>query len=170
MDLKRFVRDIPDFPVKGIIFRDVTPLLKSSHAFRAAIDEMANILSDLSFDCIVSPEARGFIFGSALAYKLGKGFIPVRKPGKLPYETVSFEYQLEYGTAELQIHSDAIEPNQRVIVIDDVLATGGTAEAIGKLIRKLGGEVVAMCFLIELTYLNPRERLKNYEVRTVLKY
>ncbi|AEH50431.1 adenine phosphoribosyltransferase [Pseudothermotoga thermarum] len=170
MDLKKFVRDIPDFPVKGIIFRDVTPLLKSPQAFKFAVDEMARILSDVSFDCIVSPEARGFIFGAALAYKLGKGFVPVRKPGKLPYETVSLEYQLEYGTAQLQIHADAIEPGQKVLIVDDVLATGGTAEAIGKLVQKLGGQVAAMCFLIELTYLNPRERLKGYDVRTVLKY
>ncbi len=170
MELKSFIRDIPDFPVKGIIFRDVTPLLKSPQAFHTAIQELAKELSDVPFDCVVSPEARGFIFGATLAYKLGKGFVPVRKPGKLPYETISFEYQLEYGTAQLQIHADAIEPNQRVVIVDDVLATGGTAEAIGKLIKKLGGQVAAMCFLIELTYLNPRERLKGYEVRSVLKY
>jgi len=170
VDLKTFIRDIPDFPAKGIIFRDVTPLLKNSAAFQKAIDEMTKAMQGMNFDLIVSPEARGFIFGATLAYKLGKGFVPVRKPGKLPYETVSVEYDLEYGTAQLHMHSDAIQKGQRVVIVDDVLATGGTAAAIANLVESVGGEVIGMCFLIELTYLNPREKLKGYDVRSVLTY
>ncbi|HBT39363.1 MAG: Adenine phosphoribosyltransferase [Thermotoga sp. 50_1627] len=170
MELKTFIRDIPDFPAKGIIFRDVTPLLKNPAALQKAIDEMTKILQDMRFDLIVSPEARGFIFGAALAYRLGKGFVPVRKPGKLPYRTVSIEYSLEYGTAQLHMHSDALQQGQRVVIVDDVLATGGTAAAIANLVKNVGGEVTGMCFLIELSYLNPRERLKGYDVRSVLVY
>jgi len=170
VELKTFIRDIPDFPAKGIIFRDVTPLLKNPAALQKAIDEMTKILQDMRFDLIVSPEARGFIFGAALAYRLGKGFVPVRKPGKLPYRTVSIEYSLEYGTAQLHMHSDALQQGQRVVIVDDVLATGGTAAAIANLVKNVGGEVTGMCFLIELSYLNPRERLKGYDVRSVLVY
>lgn len=170
MDLKTFIRDIPDFPAKGIIFRDVTPLLRNPAAFQKAIDEMTKVMQGMNFDLIVSPEARGFIFGATLAYKLGKGFVPVRKPGKLPYETVSVQYDLEYGTAQLHMHSDAIQKGQRVVIVDDVLATGGTAAAIANLVKSVGGEVKGMCFLIELTYLNPREKLKSYDVRSVLTY
>ncbi|KUK21130.1 MAG: Adenine phosphoribosyltransferase [Pseudothermotoga lettingae] len=170
MDLRKFIRDIPDFPFEGIIFRDVTPLLKNPQAFQAAIDKMAETVSDIDFDSIVAPEARGFIFGSALAYKLHKGFIPVRKPGKLPYETTSIEYDLEYGTAKLQIHSDAIDKGEKILLVDDVLATGGTANAIAQLVKKLGGEVAGTCFLVELTYLNPREKLRDYLIRTVISY
>lgn len=170
MDLRSFIRDIPDFPSKGIIFRDVTPLLRNPAAFQKAIDEMTKAIQDLIFDLILSPEARGFIFGAALAYRLGKGFVPVRKPGKLPYHTVSVEYSLEYGTAQLHMHSDALQKGQRVIIVDDVLATGGTAEAMANLVKKMGGEVLGMCFLIELSYLNPRERLKDYDVRSILVY
>lgn len=168
--MKTFIRDIPDFPVKGIIFRDVTPLLRNPAAFQKAIDEMTKAMQGMNFDLIVSPEARGFIFGATLAYKLGKGFVPVRKPGKLPYETVSVEYDLEYGTAQLHMHSDAVQKGQRVVIVDDVLATGGTAAAIANLVKSVGGEVKGMCFLIELTYLNPREKLKSYDVRSVLTY
>ncbi len=170
MDLKDFIRDIPDFPTKGIIFRDVTPLLRNPAAFQKAIDEMTRTIQDMNFDLIVSPEARGFIFGAALAYRLAKGFVPVRKPGKLPYQTVSVEYSLEYGTAQLHMHSDAVQKNQRVVIVDDVLATGGTAAAIADLVKSVGGEVAGMCFLIELSYLSPRERLKGYDVRSVLVY
>ncbi|WP_041076000.1 adenine phosphoribosyltransferase [Thermotoga caldifontis] len=170
MDLKDFIRDIPDFPTKGIIFRDVTPLLRNPAAFQKAIDEMTRTIQDMNFDLIVSPEARGFIFGAALAYRLAKGFVPVRKPGKLPYQTVSVEYSLEYGTAQLHMHSDAVQKNQRVVIVDDVLATGGTAAAIVDLVKSVGGEVAGMCFLIELSYLSPRERLKGYDVRSVLVY
>lgn len=168
--MKTFIRDIPDFPAKGIIFRDVTPLLRNPAAFQKAIDEMTKAMQGMNFDLIVSPEARGFIFGATLAYKLGKGFVPVRKPGKLPYETVSVRYDLEYGTAQLHMHSDAIQKGQRVVIVDDVLATGGTAAAIANLVKSVGGEVKGMCFLIELTYLNPREKLKSYDVRSVLTY
>lgn len=168
--MKTFIRDIPDFPAKGIIFRDVTPLLRNPAAFQKAIDEMTKAMQGMNFDLIVSPEARGFIFGATLAYKLGKGFVPVRKPGKLPYETVSVQYDLEYGTAQLHMHSDAIQKGQRVVIVDDVLATGGTAAAIANLVKSVGGEVKGMCFLIELTYLNPREKLKSYDVRSVLTY
>ncbi len=170
MELKEYIRDIPDFPKKGIIFRDITPLLKDKEAFKEAIDQLAGMVNPEEFDLIIAPEARGFILGSALAYKLGKGFVPVRKPGKLPYKTVYEEFQLEYGTDQLHIHVDAVEKGQKVLIVDDVLATGGTAEALGKLVKKIGGEVYAMLFLIELTFLNPRDRLKNYEVKTLIKY
>ena len=170
MDLKSFIRDIPDFPTKGIIFRDITPLLSNSDAFRGAVDTLCSAVSDLDYEIIVAPEARGFILGSAMAYKEGKGFVPVRKPGKLPYKTVSQEYQLEYGTEILQIHEDAIKKGQKVLIVDDVLATGGTAETLVKLVEKLGGEVVALAFLIELSYLKPRKRLKGYRVETIIVY
>ncbi|PLV56362.1 adenine phosphoribosyltransferase [Thermotoga sp. SG1] len=170
MDLKQFIRDIPDFPQKGIIFRDITPLLKDSRAFREAIDRMCELVSDREFDLVVAPEARGFILGSAMAYKLGKGFVPVRKPGKLPYRTVYEEYQLEYGTEQLHIHEDAIERDQKVLIVDDVLATGGTAEALIRLVKKLGGEISALAFLVELSYLSPRKRLEGYDIKTLIVY
>lgn len=170
MDLKSYIRDIPDFPEKGIIFRDITPLLKDSKAFKYAIDELANKLSNIDFDLIVAPEARGFIFGGALAYKLNKGFVPVRKPGKLPYEVISEKYTLEYGQAELEMHIDGISKGQKVIIFDDVLATGGTAKALKNLVEKAGGNVVAMSFLIELSYLNPREILKDENVISLVVY
>ncbi len=170
MDLTAFIRDIPDFPKKGIIFKDITPLLRDPGAFMVAIDRLAELVQDVEFDLVVAPEARGFIIGSALAYKMGKGFVPVRKPGKLPYKTVSQTFQLEYGTDELQIHVDAIKEGQRVLVVDDVLATGGTAEALGKLVKKLGGQVGAMLFLVELTFLGARERLKDYRIESLIRY
>ncbi len=134
------------------------------------MDTLCSAVSDLDYEIIVAPEARGFILGSAMAYKEGKGFVPVRKPGKLPYKTVSQEYQLEYGTEILQIHEDAIKKGQKVLIVDDVLATGGTAETLIKLVEKLGGEVVALAFLIELSYLKPREKLKGYRVETIIVY
>ncbi len=170
MDLKNFIRDIPDFPVKGIIFRDITPLLRNKEAFGEAVNRLCDAVKDLDFELVVAPEARGFILGSAIAYKLGKGFVPVRKPGKLPYKTVYEEYQLEYGVERLYVHEDAIERGQRVLIVDDVLATGGTAEALIRLVRKLGGEVAGLAFLIELSYLNPRKRLEGYELRTLIVY
>ncbi|QTA37424.1 adenine phosphoribosyltransferase [Thermosipho ferrireducens] len=170
MDLKKFIRDIPDFPEKGIIFRDITPLLKDKNAFQYAINEMTTALKSIDFDVIAAPEARGFIFGGALAYNLGKSFVPIRKPGKLPYKTLSEKYQLEYGTAELEIHEDAINEGEKVLIFDDVLATGGTAKTLKSLIEKTGGIVAGMAFLIELTYLNPRKLLKDEKVISLITY
>ncbi|MFN6992299.1 MAG: adenine phosphoribosyltransferase [Fervidobacterium sp.] len=170
MDLKNFVRDIPDFPQKGVMFRDITPLVKNPEAFKFAIESIVKELEKFDFDLIVCPEARGFIIASPLAYILGKGLVPVRKPGKLPYKTVSDVYELEYGKAELHMHEDAIERGQKVIIIDDVLATGGTALALKRLVEKVGGIVVASAFLIELTYLNPKELLKDLPIIAPIKY
>ncbi|MBT1248399.1 MULTISPECIES: adenine phosphoribosyltransferase [unclassified Thermosipho (in: thermotogales)] len=170
MELKKFIRDIPDFPEKGIIFRDITPLLKDAEAFKFSIDSLSEKLKDIDFDIIVAPEARGFIFGGALSYKLNKGLVPVRKPGKLPYKVISEKYSLEYGEAELQMHIDAISKGQKVIIFDDVLATGGTALSLKKLVEKSGGEVVAMSFLIELSYLNPRKILSDDKIISLIVY
>ncbi|AFG35576.1 adenine phosphoribosyltransferase [Fervidobacterium pennivorans subsp. shakshaketiis] len=170
MDLKAFIRDIPDFPQKGVIFRDITPLIKNPEAFKYAIDTIVEEVKKYEFDLVVCPEARGFIIGAPIAYLLGKGFVPVRKPGKLPYKTVSDTYELEYGKAELHIHEDAIQPGQKVLIIDDVLATGGTALALKRLVEKVGGTVVASAFLIELTYLNPRNLLKDLPIIAPIKY
>jgi len=170
MNLKEKIREIPDFPEKGISFKDITTLLKDGDAFRYAIDTMAKDLRDKEFDIIVGPESRGFIIGTPLAYAMKKGFIPVRKPGKLPAETIRYEYQLEYGTDQLEIHKDAIQKGQKVIVADDLLATGGTIYSTIQLVEQLGGEVVGCVFLIELTYLNGREKLKDYDVRTLIQY
>ncbi|AMW33766.1 adenine phosphoribosyltransferase [Fervidobacterium islandicum] len=170
MDLKSFIRDIPDFPQKGVIFRDITPLIKNPEAFKYAVDTIVEEVKKFDFDLVVCPEARGFIIGAPIAYLLGKGFVPVRKPGKLPYKTVSDTYELEYGKAELHIHEDAIQPGQKVLIVDDVLATGGTALALKRLVEKVGGEVVASAFLIELTYLNPRRLLNNLPIIAPIKY
>lgn len=170
MDLRQYIRNIPDFPVKGIIFRDVTPLLNTPEAFKKSIDLIAERIKKWDFDAIVSPEARGFIFGSTLSYLLSKAFIPIRKPSKLPYRTIRVEYELEYGSAALEMHEDALENNKRVVIIDDVLATGGTVEAISKLIEKASGKVVGMAFLIELSFLNPRKRLKNFPIESLITY
>lgn len=170
MNLKEKIREIPDFPEKGISFKDITTLLKDGDAFRYAIDTMAKDLRDKEFDIIVGPESRGFIIGTPLAYAMKKEFIPVRKPGKLPAETIRYEYQLEYGTDQLEIHKDAIQKGQKVIVADDLLATGGTIYSTIQLVEQLGGEVVGCVFLIELTYLNGREKLKDYDVRTLIQY
>lgn len=170
MELKNFIRDIPDFPQKGVMFRDITPLVKNPEAFKCAIDTIAEELGKYDFDLIVCPEARGFIIAAPLAYKLNKGLVPVRKPGKLPYKTISDVYELEYGKAELHMHEDAIQPNQKVVIIDDVLATGGTAMALKRLVEKAGGIVVASAFLIELTYLNPRNIIKDLPIIAPIKY
>jgi len=170
MNLKKYIRNIPDFPKKGIIFRDITPLLKNPEAFRFAILELSEYFKTKKIDKIVSIEARGFIIGSCLAYELGCGFVPVRKKGKLPYKTISIKYDLEYGKDVLEIHEDAIKEKDKVVIIDDVLATGGTASAVAKLIEKCGGEVVGLGFLIELTYLNPREKLKGYDIFSLIQY
>lgn len=168
--LKDIVRSIPDFPQKRIIFRDITPILSDPEAFQRAITCLKLLASEVDFDVIVAPEARGFIFGSALAHAMGKGFVPVRKKGKLPFETIEEEYALEYGTATLQMHKDAIQKGQRVVIVDDLLATGGTVKAICKLVERLGGEVVRICCLIELPELNGREVLKEYDVETVIEF
>ena len=170
MDLKDTIRSIKDFPEKGIIFRDITTLLKDGNALRQAVDEMADALSDVDYDIVVAPESRGFIFGVPVAYANGKGFVPVRKKGKLPCETISQDYELEYGTATIEMHKDAIVPGQKVVIVDDLIATGGTTEAIIKLIEQLGGEVVKIIFLIELEGLKGREKLSGYDVDAVIKY
>ncbi|MBR0437221.1 MAG: adenine phosphoribosyltransferase [Clostridia bacterium] len=170
MDLKALVRNIPDFPKPGILFRDITPLIGDADGYEALVHQMADTLREQDVDVIIGPEARGFIFGAPLAYALHAGFVPARKPGKLPYETIGYAYGLEYGTDELQIHADAIRPGQRVAIVDDLLATGGTALACAKLAEKAGGVVVGMTFAIELTDLSGRETLKDYPVHTILKY
>ena len=168
--IEEYVRSIPDFPEPGIIFRDVTSILQDAEGLHLAIDLMQEKLKDVEFDVVVGPESRGFIFGVPIAYNLKKPFIPIRKKGKLPRETVSAEYELEYGTATIEMHKDAIVPGQKVVIVDDLIATGGTTEAIIKLIEQLGGEVVKIIFLIELEGLKGREKLSGYDVDAVIKY
>lgn len=168
--IEEYVRSIPDFPEPGIIFRDVTSVLQDADGLALAIDLMQEKLRDVKFDLVVGPESRGFIFGVPIAYNLHKPFVPIRKKGKLPCETVSVKYELEYGTAELEIHRDAIKPGQRVVIIDDLIATGGANEAIIKLIEDLGGEVVKTVFLMELAGLKGREKLAGYDVEAVITY
>ncbi len=170
MDLKANIRDIYDFPKKGIIFRDITTLLKNSEANKEAIDSIVKILEKVEFDYIVGPESRGFIFGAPIAYVMNKGFIPVRKAGKLPAETIKKEYALEYGTAEIEIHKDALKKGDKVVIVDDLLATGGTSKAIAELIERSEASVSAMAFLIELEALNGRDVLKDYNINSVIKY
>jgi len=170
MDLASTIRSVPDFPVEGILFYDITTLLKDAAAFRESIDQLAARYQDTDIDLIVGVESRGFIFGTALAYKLNTGFVPVRKPGKLPAKILSESYELEYGTNKLEIHEDAIEPGQKVLVVDDLLATGGTAQATCTLVERLGGDVVGIAFMIELTFLNGREPLEGYDIFSILKY
>jgi adenine phosphoribosyltransferase len=169
-DLKKFIRDIPDFPKKGIIFHDITPLLQNAEAFMAAIERMAEMLNGREIDYLVGIESRGFIFASALAIKLRTGLVIVRKPGKLPYVTINASYDLEYGSDSLEVHRDAIHNGSRVVLIDDLLATGGTAKAAGDLIGKLGGEIAGYCFLVELTELGGGNKLSPYPVWSVVKY
>jgi adenine phosphoribosyltransferase len=168
--LKRLIREVPDFPKKGILFYDITTLLKDKFGFAALIDKLSQHYLNRSVDLVLGMEARGFIFGPALAYRLNAGFVPVRKPGKLPAETVRENYDLEYGTACLEIHKDAIQPGQRVLIVDDLLATGGTAEATAKLAASLGGEIAGLAFVVELDFLNGREKLKQYDVMSLLHY
>lgn len=170
MDLKKVIREVKDFPQPGIGFKDITTLMQDGEAFKYTIDQFIKDLKDKEVDVIVGPEARGFLMGTPVAYGLGVGFVPVRKPGKLPHETERYEYGLEYGTDVLEIHKDAIKPGQRVAIVDDLLATGGTMEAAAKLIEKLGGEVVSMQFLIELEFLNGREKLSQYDINSLIKY
>ena len=165
-----YIRTIPDFPEPGIMFRDVTSILQSAEGLKLAIDEMIRLLDGVEFDVIAGAESRGFIFGVPIAYNLHKPFIPIRKKGKLPCETVSVEYELEYGTATIEMHKDAIKPGQKVIIIDDLIATGGTNEAMVKMIESLGGEVVKTVFLMELAGLKGRERLEGFDVDAVITY
>lgn len=170
MDFESYIRDVADFPKPGVTFKDITPLLNNTKALTAASDALLNMLADVHVDKVVGVDSRGFIFAPMLASKLGAGFIPVRKKGKLPYKTLSESYNLEYGTDILEIHSDAIKKGEKVLVHDDVLATGGTAQAVCKLVEKLGGEVVQCNFLIQLTFLDGAEKLNGYPIRSLLRY
>ncbi|MBU1693702.1 MAG: adenine phosphoribosyltransferase [Verrucomicrobia bacterium] len=168
--LKNAIRDIPDFPKEGIIFKDITPLLAEPSLFKLAVDTLADRHLESRIDRVCVVESRGFLFGSAVAYRLGAGIVPIRKKGKLPHETLEAAYDLEYGTATLQVHVDAFEPGTRVLLIDDLLATGGTAEASARLIEQLGGKIIEIQFLIELAFLNGREKLTKYPVFAPIVY
>ena len=168
--LEEYVRSIPDFPEPGIIFRDVTSILQDADGLQLAIDALQDLLKDVDVDVIAGTESRGFIFGVPVAYNLHKPFVPIRKKGKLPCETVSQTYDLEYGSAEIELHKDAILPGQKVVLIDDLIATGGTIEAAAKLVESLGGQVVKIIFLMELAGLKGRARLENYDVASVICY
>ena len=170
MDYKKYIESIPDFPAEGVLFRDITPLLANGEVFADAIKQLSAFASSQGAQLVAGPESRGFIFGCPVACELGIGFVPVRKPGKLPRKTISYQYDLEYGSNELSMHADAVKPGQKVIVVDDLLATGGTAEAAINLIKQMGGEVVGCAFLIELDALNGRERLKDYPLFSLIHY
>ncbi len=170
MNLDDYIASIPDYPIEGVLFRDVTPLMGDGEAFHYACSKFVEFAKEIGAEVIVGPESRGFIFGCPVAYDLGIGFVPARKPNKLPRETVSYEYALEYGTNTMEMHKDAIKPGQKVLVIDDLLATGGTIIAANKLVESLGGEVVGCAFLIELEDLKGREKLEGYNVLSLLKY
>ena len=170
MNLNDYIVDVVDFPVKGIVFKDITPLLANGEAFYYATNEMSKFAKEIEADVICAPESRGFIFGCAMSAITKIGFVPVRKPGKLPRETISYTYALEYGSDTLQMHKDAIKPGDKVVIIDDLLATGGTVAATVDLVKQLGGEVVGACFLIELVDLNGRKVLEGLDVHTLLKY
>ena len=170
MDIKDYVASIPDFPIEGILFRDITPLMADGEAFHQACEELIEYARKIGAEVVVGPESRGFIFGCPVAHELHIGFVPVRKPNKLPRETISYKYDVEYGSNELFMHADAIKKGQKVLIIDDLLATGGTVAATIKLVEMLGGEVVGCAFLIELTDLKGREALKGYDVYTMLQY
>ncbi len=168
--IEEYVRSIPDFPEKGIMFRDVTSILEDADGLQLAIDLIQGKIGDTEFDVVVGPESRGFIFGVPIAYNMHKPFIPVRKKGKLPCETVSIQYDLEYGSAEIEMHKNSIKPGQRVVIVDDLMATGGTIEAIAKLIQRMGGVIVKAVFLMELEGLEGRKRLKEIEIDSVIAY
>ncbi|MDY6062192.1 MAG: adenine phosphoribosyltransferase [Erysipelotrichaceae bacterium] len=170
MDYKKYIASVNDFPKEGILFRDITPIMQSGEAFKAATDEIITFAKSVNANVVVGPESRGFIFGCPVAYELGIGFVPVRKPNKLPRETVSIKYDLEYGSNELHMHKDSINKGDRVLIVDDLLATGGTVEATIKLVEQMGGEVVGCAFLIELLELEGRKNLENYNVFTLMKY
>jgi adenine phosphoribosyltransferase len=170
LDLKKFIRDIPDFPRKGIVFRDITPLLAHKPAFEQVIDAFTDLYNASGVTKVVAIESRGFIFGAPVALSLGAGFVPCRKKGKLPFKTYAMEYALEYGTDTVEIHQDAIEPGDKVLLVDDLIATGGTALATLDLVKRIGGDIVAAAFLIELEYLRGRERLADYPTFSLIKY
>ncbi len=170
LDLKQKIRNIPDFPKKGVVFRDITTLLSDGNAFRYAVDRMTGHYENRKIDLVLGAEARGFIFGAVIAYKLGVGFIPVRKPGKLPFKTCQTSYDLEYGQNVLQMHIDAVKKGDSILIVDDLVATGGTARAKAELVEKMGGIVEGFCFLIELEFLNPRKALEGYDVFSIIKY
>jgi adenine phosphoribosyltransferase len=168
--LEDYVVTIPDFPEPGIQFRDITSVIQDPDGLKLAVDGLVEQLKELDFDVVVGPESRGFIFGVPVAYLLGKGFIPVRKKGKLPRETVSIKYELEYGQAEVEMHKDAILPGQKVVIVDDLIATGGSAQAAAKLVEKLGGQVVRMAFVMELAGLEGRKQLSGYDIQSLIVY
>jgi adenine phosphoribosyltransferase len=170
LELGRLIRDIPDFPKKGILFKDITTLLKDPAAFKQAIDQLTELVRGFRPDVVIGMESRGFIFAAPIAYLLGAGFVPVRKLGKLPGQVISTEYDLEYGTNTLELHADAMSAGQRVLVVDDLLATGGTVSATIELIERLNGEVAAVAFLVELTALNGRDRLGGYDIVSLIKF
>jgi adenine phosphoribosyltransferase len=170
MDLASLIRDVPDFPVKGILFKDITTLLRDPRAFRAAVDALAAHYAGQAIDEVVAIESRGFVLGAPLAYQLGAGFVPVRKPGKLPAETIHVEYSLEYGTNTLHMHRDALTAGQRVLLVDDLLATGGSAKAAIELVEALGGVVVGVAFLVELGFLQGMSKLQGYDVFSLVKF
>lgn len=170
MELESLIRDVEGFPKEGVVFKDITPLLQSPQGLKVAIDRMQANLEGLDFDLIVGPESRGFLFGVPMAYNLNKGFIPVRKPGKLPYETISQSYDLEYGSSTIELHIDAIKPGQKIVIVDDLLATGGTTRAMIDLIERMGGEIVKIQYLIELEFLNGIDLIQGYNVSSLIKY
>lgn len=170
MDYKKYIASIMDFPKPGILFRDITPLMANGEVFKTACKEMSEFARSVGAEVVVGPESRGFIFGCPVATELGIGFVPVRKPGKLPRETESIQYDLEYGSNELHMHKDGIKPKQKVLIVDDLLATGGTVDATIKMIEKMGGEVVGCVFLIELEDLKGRDLIQNYNIKTLIKY
>ncbi|MGC8861316.1 MAG: adenine phosphoribosyltransferase [Armatimonadota bacterium] len=168
--LKELIRDIPDFPTPGVLFRDITPVLRDANAFREVVCSMVDCVRPMNPDVIVGIESRGFILGAPIALELGTGFVPVRKAGKLPAETIRAEYVLEYGTSVVEMHRDAIQPGMRAVIVDDLLATGGTAKAATQLVEELGGKVAGIAFLIELTFLKGRDLLEGYDVHTIVSY
>lgn len=170
MDLKQYIASIPDFPIEGILFRDITPLLGNAEAFKEVTKQIADYAKELGADVVVGPESRGFIFGCPAAVQAGLGFVPVRKPGKLPREVISYTYDLEYGSNELQMHKDAITKGQKVLIVDDLLATGGTAEAVCKMVESAGGIVAGIIFVIELTDIPGRQKLAAYNVKSIMQY
>ena len=170
MDLEKLIRDVPDFPKAGIVFKDITTLTRDADGLRAAVDAIVEQYRSAGVDIVVGVESRGFIFGTGVALGLGAGFVPARKPGKLPAETVRAEYELEYGTDAIEMHRDGIAPGQKVLIVDDLLATAGTAKAAAELVEKLGGEIVAIAFLIDLAFLRGRDKLSEYEVFSLIQY